>query len=100
MNRQKPRSVKIALATAATVALLPALHAPAAACEKHLNIERDNDAREATPAGPITFQPAPPESPTEGEIWIDATNGRQYVFHQGVWIERWRDVQQTSQKTI
>lgn len=56
---------------------------PATACEQH-----EKTAKLPPSTGQIYFQPAAPDEAEEGEIWIDARNGRQLVLVKGEWVLR------------
>lgn len=56
---------------------------PAIACEQH---EKKEQLPPST--GRVYFQPDAPQKASEGEIWINAKNGRQLVFIEGEWILR------------
>ncbi|MEO1242181.1 MAG: hypothetical protein AAFX54_09740 [Pseudomonadota bacterium] len=55
------------------------------ACEQHMD---ENAPFNPKAAGKIYFQPTRPLQPADGEVWIDARNGEQFIFQDGVWISR------------
>lgn len=58
------------------------------ACESHEQANRESEGALLAAKGPITFQPEAPSRPVEGEIWIDARSGAQWIFHDGEWLKR------------
>lgn len=68
-----------------TVVSFAVFDANALACEHHKH--------ETTPfnlknADKIYFQPTRPDHPVDGEVWITAQNGEQFIFQNGSWISR------------
>jgi len=76
--------MKGARAFAAAAGLLAILGAPALACDSH----EDPSAMARHIPGRVLFQPAPPESPRDGDIWIDARTGAQHLRRGDSWVLR------------
>ncbi len=55
------------------------------ACEHHMD---ENASFNPKAAGKIYFQPTKPVHPANGEVWINAQNGEQFIFQDGLWISR------------
>lgn len=55
------------------------------ACEHHMD---KNASSNPKAADKIYFQPTRPDHPADGEVWINAQNGEQFIFQDGVWISR------------
>ncbi|MEM9616755.1 MAG: hypothetical protein AAF936_02250 [Pseudomonadota bacterium] len=72
------------IATFATVSFV-VFAGNAKACEHHMD---ENASFNPKAAGKIYFQPMKPVHPTDGEVWINAQNGEQFIFQDGVWISR------------
>lgn len=68
-----------------TIAGFAVLGGSSLACERHKDEKTSSDLRTV---GKIYFQPTRPDHPTNGEVWIDARNGEQFIFQNGVWISR------------
>ena len=85
--------------TASIILLAGGAAAPAIACERHdKQTQHAERSKEHSPKS-ISFQPNAPASPSDGHIWIDARDGRIYVFIEGAWIDRATKVARTAKST-